>query len=199
MSSVKWRPFCLGLNVLIKRPLKLGQGWVILSISIRTLIVYWWKIKLPLLPPPSPPPPPPPLLLDEPKTNWSFFVDITPIWQVYISFRTKSLWKYCLQYTSNVIIQIITEMFFSLINWGRVTHIPIGKLIIPSSDNGLLPGQCQAIIWTTARILLIGPLGTNFSEILIGNHTFSFKKMHLKMASAKWRPFCLSFNVLTKP
>ena len=27
------------------------------------------------------------------------------------------------------------------------------------------------------------------SEILIGIQTFSFQKMHLKMASAKWRPF----------
>ena len=31
------------------------------------------------------------------------------------------------------------------------------------SDNGLSPDQCQAIIWTNAGILLIGPLGTNFS------------------------------------
>ena len=54
----------------------------------------------------------------------------------------------------------------------------------------------QAIIWTNAGILVIGPLWTNFSEILIDIHTFSFKKMHLKMSSAKWRPFCLGPNVL---
>ena len=65
------------------------------------------------------------------------------------------------------------------------------------SDNGLSPGQCQVIIWTNAGILLIGPLGTNFGEILIEIHTFSFKKMHLKISSAKWRPFCLGLNVLT--
>ena len=39
--------------------------------------------------------------------------------------------------------------------------------IIIGSDNGLLPGWCQAIIWTNAGILLIQSLGTNFSEILI--------------------------------
>ena len=55
----------------------------------------------------------------------------------------------------------------------------------------------QAIIWTNAGILLIGPYETNFSEILIGIQTFSFKKMHLKMSSAKWRPFCLGLNVLS--
>ena len=69
------------------------------------------------------------------------------------------------------------------------THICVGKLTIIGSDNGLSPGRRQAIIWTIVGILLIGPLGTNFSEILIGIQNFSFKKMHLKMSSAKWRPF----------
>ena len=81
----------------------------------------------------------------------------------------------------NIIIQ--------LTHWGRATHICVGKLTIIGSDNGLSPGRRQAIIWTNAGILLIGTLGTNFSESLIGIQTFSFKKMHLKMASAKWRPF----------
>ena len=45
-------------------------------------------------------------------------------------------------------------------------------------------------------MLLIESLGTNFSEILIEIHIFSFKKMQLKMLSGKWRPFCLSLNVL---
>ena len=82
-----------------------------------------------------------------------------------------------------------------LTHWGRETHICVSKLTIVASDNGLSPGRRQAIIWTNAGILLIGPLGTNFNEILITIHTFSFKKMHLKMSSAKWRPFCLGLNV----
>ena len=83
-----------------------------------------------------------------------------------------------------------------LTHWGRVTHICVSNLTITSSDNGLSPGRRQAIIWTNAGILLIGPLGTNFSEILIEINTFSFKKMRLKMPSAKWRPFCLGLNEL---
>ena len=82
-------------------------------------------------------------------------------------------------------------------HWGRVTHICVGKLTIIGSDNGLSPGRRQAIIWTNAGILSIGPLGTNFSEILIAIQTFSFRKMHLKMSSAKWRLFCLGLNDLT--
>ena len=81
-----------------------------------------------------------------------------------------------------------------LTHWGRVTHICVGKSTIIASDNGLSPGRRQAIIWTNAGI--IEPLGTNFSEILIGIQIFSFKKMRLKMSSAKWCPFCLGFNVL---
>ena len=81
-------------------------------------------------------------------------------------------------------------------HWGRVTHICFSKLTIIDSDNGLSPERCQAIIWTNARILLIGLLGTNFSEILSLIHTFSFKKMHLKnvvweMAAILSQPQCV--------
>ena len=73
-------------------------------------------------------------------------------------------------------------------------HICVSKLTIIGSDNGLSPGRRQAIILTNAGILLIGPLGTNFSGILIKIQTF--KKKRLKVSSAKWRPFCLGLNVL---
>ena len=42
----------------------------------------------------------------------------------------------------------------------------------------------QAIIWTNDGLLL-----TKSSEILIETYNISFKKMHLKMSSAKQRPF----------
>ena len=83
-----------------------------------------------------------------------------------------------------------------LTHWGRVTHICVIRLTITCSDNGLSPGRRQAIIWTSAGILLIGPLGTNFSENLFKILAFSFSKMRLKVSSAKWRPFCLGLNVL---
>ena len=76
-----------------------------------------------------------------------------------------------------------------LTHWGQVTHICVSKQTIIGSDNGLSPGRRQAIFWTNAGILLIGTLGTNFSEILIGIQIFSFKK--IEMLSAKLRPFCL--------
>ena len=86
---------------------------------------------------------------------------------------------------------------YLLIHWDWVMHICVGNQTIIGSDNGLSPDRRQAIIWTNAGILLIRPLGTNFSEILIEIYTLSFKKIHLKMSSRKWRPLCLGLNVLS--
>ena len=83
-----------------------------------------------------------------------------------------------------------------LTHWGWVTHICVSKLTIIGSDNGLSPDRRQAIIRTNAEILPIGPLRTKLSDILIAIRIFSFKKMHLKMLSGKWRPRCLGLNVL---
>ena len=94
------------------------------------------------------------------------------------------------------LIPLIGVWWAGLTDWGRVTHICVSKLTIIGSDNGLSPGRRQAIIFTNAGLLLIGPLGTNFSEILIGIQIFSLKKMHLKMLSGKWHLFCLDLNVL---
>ena len=84
----------------------------------------------------------------------------------------------------------------SLTHWGWLTHICDSDLTIIGSDNGLLPGWRQAIIWTNAGILLTAPLRMNFNEILIEIQTFFFKKMNLKI-SAKWHLFHLHFNMLT--
>ena len=59
----------------------------------------------------------------------------------------------------------------------QVTHLPIVPNICISES-----GQH----WLSS----IGFLGTNFSEILIEIHKFSFTKMHLKISSAQQRPFC---------
>ena len=72
----------------------------------------------------------------------------------------------------------------------------ISKRTIIGSDNGLSPGRCQAIIQTNAGILLIGPLRTNCSQILIAILSLLFNKMRLKVSSAKWHPFCRDLNML---
>ena len=52
-------------------------------------------------------------------------------------------------------------------HWDRGTHICVANLTIIGSDDGVSPGRHHTIIWSYAAILLIGTLGTNFSEILI--------------------------------
>ena len=84
-----------------------------------------------------------------------------------------------------------------LTHWDRVTHICVNKLTIVDSDNDLSPGRRQAIIWTNAGVLLIGPIGTNFNEILIKIHALFIKENPFqiivwKMAAILSRPQCVS-------
>ena len=78
-----------------------------------------------------------------------------------------------------------------------MTHICVSHLTIIGSDNGLSPGQREAIIWNNVGILSIEPFGTNFSEILIEINIFPLEKIHLKMSSENWQPFCLGLNVFS--
>ena len=62
-----------------------------------------------------------------------------------------------------------------LTHWGRVTLICVHNLTIIGSDNGWsAPSHYLNQCWN--MILLIGPLGTNFSEILIKNIIFLSRK-----------------------
>ena len=84
-----------------------------------------------------------------------------------------------------------------LTHWSQVTHIYIIELqVIVASGNGLAPVRRQAITWINVNSLSIGPSRTNFSEILFAIQTFSLNKINLKMLSPKWRPSCLSLDVL---
>ena len=71
-----------------------------------------------------------------------------------------------------------------LTHW--VTYICVSKLTIIDWDNGLSPGQFRAIIWTNAAILLIGPLGTNFSEIIIKIYLFFIQENAFENAVRQW-------------
>ena len=66
-------------------------------------------------------------------------------------------------------------------------HICVSKLTIIGSDNGLSPGQLQAIIWTSdEKIMLTDALGINLNEIWSKIQAFSFKNMHLKIHSEQF-------------
>ena len=69
-------------------------------------------------------------------------------------------------------------------------YVSVNKVNI-GSDNDLASVWHQAVLWTNVGVLLLEPLGTNFSEIWNKVQTYSYKKMSLKMLSAKWWSFCL--------
>ena len=108
-----------------------------------------------------------------------------------LNFMCESVFNFTHTYWISVCLD-----WYTLTHWGRVTHICVSKQSIIGSDNGLSPGRCQAIMGTNAEILSIRTLGKNFSEILSESHTFSLKKMRLKILSTKCWPFCLGLNVL---
>ena len=104
----------------------------------------------------------------------------------------------CFKTSGQLKSMLLMNEISSLTHWGRVTHICVGYLIIIGSDNGLSPGRRQTIIWISAGILLIGPLGVNFSEILIEIKIFSFKKCIwkccLENGSHHARPQCVKMS-----
>ena len=79
-------------------------------------------------------------------------------------------------------------------HYGRETHICVSKLGAIDSDNGLSTVRCQVIIWKNAGLILIGPLGSYLSEIVI--KAIFIQEKALEMSSAKQKPFYPGLNVL---
>ena len=82
----------------------------------------------------------------------------------------------------------------------RLSDIWVSKVPITGADNGLSPGQREAIIWTNSGILLPGPLGTKFSEISIGINTDiviqenAFQNVVHNVAAILSRPQCVNME-----
>ena len=83
----------------------------------------------------------------------------------------------CFKTSGQLKSMLLMNEISSLTHWGRVTHI---------------------CVWISAGILLIGPLGVNFSEILIEIKIFSFKKCIwkccLENGSHHARPQCVKMS-----
>ena len=100
----------------------------------------------------------------------------------------------------SIISVSLIKCWLALCTWllwyGNATHFPWCHIyafvnwVSIGSDNGLSPIERQAIIWTNAELWWIRPPETNFSEIWINIQNIPFMKVHLKISSSKWRPFC---------
>ena len=98
----------------------------------------------------------------------------------------KSYWYKVIQLPVDIL-----SVYHVLTKWRRFTHICTSKLTIIGSDNGLSP-----TVWTSAGILLIGPLATNFRETIIKFIHFKPRKCIWKCRLKKWRPSSLGLDVL---
>ena len=90
----------------------------------------------------------------------------------------------------------MTLTFHELIEAEWRIYASVNYTII-GSDNGLSTVRQQPIIWTNYRLLSIKHEGTYFNETLFEIQKFTFKKMHMKMSSAKmaailFRPQCVN-------
>ena len=77
---------------------------------------------------------------------------------------------------------------------GHKTSVNGSSLIGPG--NVLPPARRQAITWTNATSMSIGPVGTNSCEILFKIQQISYTTKKLKISTALWRPFYRGPNVL---
>ena len=82
-------------------------------------------------------------------------------------------------------------------HWGRVTHVCVSELNTIGSGNGLSPERHQAIIWTSAGMLLIGPLRALNQSSNIFNHENALENVVCQMASILSRPQCVKKLELT--
>ena len=94
--------------------------------------------------------------------------------------------------TTVTTISKILSFHSRLTHWGRVMHIWVSKHTNNGSDNGSSPGRRQAIIWTNAGILLMGPFG--ILNIFIKKD--AFQNVVWKMAAISSGPQCVDFNDL---
>ena len=110
-------------------------------------------------------------------------------------------------------IQLCSIQYIPSNEWGSLAHMCPGlwpvKSLRPSDAymrqwnnhhwfrRWLVACPVPTITRTNTGILLIGSLGTDFSDILIKIYTFLLKKMHMKMSPGKWRSSCLGLNVLS--
>ena len=88
------------------------------------------------------------------------------------------------------------------LNWMALTHC---NLVTPygvknlgnfGPDSALSLIRYRVITWNNRDILLIGPIGTNCSDIPIKLPTLSFKKMHFKRSAAKYQPYLFMPDML---
>ena len=110
------------------------------------------------------------------------------------SLKLYSTWHYILCWHVSNLCIVTTSLLIQLTHCGLV--MVLWNLIIMIQIMVChLSVRCQTINWTITELMSIGPsacLGTNFCEIGIKIHKFSFKEMYFKMSSVNCSHFVLA-------
>ena len=105
----------------------------------------------------------------------------------------------CYRFTCQPCASIIeTEWrIYSSVNLPQLNHIIACRLVgaKPFSEPMLLIWNVKPFSEPMLLIWNVPSEQNKFQWTLIRIQALSFKKMHLKILSAKWRPFCLGLNV----
>ena len=95
---------------------------------------------------------------------------------------------------AEVLLDIESRHFEMLAN--EINSSPPSAAYIPQWIGSALVHIMACRLFGAKPLLSVRPLGTNFSEIPIKIQDFSFTKMHLKMSSAKYPPFCHIYSFI---
>ena len=87
-------------------------------------------------------------------------------------------------------LQNVDHFVLILTHFPLVPHICVRELGQYWFRWWLVAYSASSHYWNQCWVIVNWTLSTNFNEIWIEIQHFSFMKMHLKISSAKWRPFC---------
>ena len=133
-------------------------------------------------------------------TSW--IINVINIWLSIFGFSYECCMIYStlLYYTSAVTIvdygylKISHNMLTFSWHCLFLTHLPLAPHICVIKRRQTSPVRRQAINWTNTELLSIGHIENKPQSNFDQSINFSFMKMHLKMSSAKWRPFCQGWD-----
>ena len=110
----------------------------------------------------------------------------------YVSFALINLYA-TVNWVTNRSDNFLSPVRHKVINWSIAEF---------GSDNGDAPVRTHALIWTRAKLLPLGPLGTKCNETLIRHTAGSVQEYIPEYAVAKWRTFyrtrCVNYSSLPK-
>ena len=142
------------------------------------------------------------------SVQWHVYASTGHNWLIYkCTVYSHGSWGEYLTLSRGNITQKVNMLIVcsSFLNWTRngliyrsmYKSVNIVNKAIVCSGNDLSPTRHQVIVWANDSLLSITAWVTYISmKFNLIKRAYVFMNMHLKISSAKWRPFRLSLNVI---